>query len=239
MKWSQTSAGALVALLIVGVTLAALHWRDRAADVERELEAERARAHGLVVAREATEQELERNVADIELLEQEIRRIREVAEARPTEVVRWRTGEIRVDTKPAFGVQVFASRQPAFGEHEFPSEPDVVDCPDLPEELVFEIRGAEARLESRCGNLFLAGAVELWMIDPPPPRKLGEAPFATEATRLERPSRAVRPPLRHALALGWSLDNRPVARYERALGRRWSAWTQVGEETSAGIEFRW
>jgi hypothetical protein len=140
----------------------------RAADAERIAEARQLLAQGAIVEQQLAQQALARAVEDSHGLERQLHRLRRQLEGRPKfrELTRWRTQEIEVPV-----------------DRLVPGATVAVPCP-AGEALAFDIRGAEARIETRAGNTVLVGQAQLWRVRPPPEEQLGSAEFLADASEL-------------------------------------------------------
>lgn len=176
LKWG------ILAILIISLAYCGIingqlaSQRDRLA---KTVEAALAREEGLVVASDVREGELKRSLGQLAELQEEVDKIRALApKAEVKEVVRWRTKRIDVPGErlilPVFDPTLVPDCDPAI-----PQDP----LAELPV-YAFDVRGAEARIESRAGNLFAAGVVELWMLEPEE-ALLGTAAWESEDVSLE------------------------------------------------------
>ncbi len=179
----------LILLLLLGVAGWALSRLEagRMAALKK-AEAVAAEAAGLRVAKEVSDRQLEAAAHENDALAEEIERVRAVApKAKVIERTRWQTREVEVPVDRVIPVDRIIEVAP--------------ECAELGELLgnvAFSVAGTEARLETKAGNLFAVGEVEVWREAPPPREQLFSAPWESPLTEVLRQRQTAERP--------WKLD---------------------------------
>lgn len=160
-------------------------WR-RAEARARGLEAEALRAQGYVVAAEASNREL---TSKLGALRQQVDELKAAGVAKKVDsVLTWRTAPARVTVTASAPPASLGAPGPAAGD---PVGVPGESSPNAPEQVALEldVRGREARLETREGNQMLVGEVEVWQTDVDPDALLATLPYDVDATDLVRATR--------------------------------------------------
>lgn len=230
--------------LVVALVLVALGGFALVGHIDRvrltaqaEAEAARMELQGWRAAKVKAEDDLAVVTSQAHHLEEEIAELAEALGRRPKvrETVRWRSKEIAVPGGLLEGMVWPEEDEPYEAAPELPGEPS--EAP----EIRFQVRGTEARVESRAGNLFAVGEVELWKTFPPPEALLGTAPWEATVTELsvDEPPKRKRGP--YVLGVGLTTDGSWIAHAAGPIKGPWGWWAQgCGRDCprAAGVQFR-
>lgn len=206
---------------------------------QAEAEAARMELRGWRAAKVKAEDDLAVVTSQAHHLKEEIAELTEALGRRPKvrETVRWRSKEIAVP-----GGLLEGMVWPDEPEGSLPSEgyKNADEQPAAPE-IRFQVRGTDARVESRAGNLFAVGEVELWKTYPPPEALLGTAPWEASVTELsvDGPPKRKRGP--YVLGVGLTTDGSWIAHAAGPIKGPWGWWAQgCGRDCprAAGVQFR-
>ncbi len=145
--------------------------RDQAQRLAEAAEAEMA---GLIVAEQDSQKALSDALSEQDNLQDQLNELRKtVPSTKVKEVIRWRTKEIEVPVEKI--VRLPGETKTVYRDREVPGE-----LPDI----IFAVRGSEARLASAYDNVFAIGSVELWRVEPPPEEMLGQSDWQADVTDL-------------------------------------------------------
>lgn len=169
VKWTWALIPLVVALFAVQ-TCALVSKEKQADDLRMAAEAARLRADELAVAEVSSQRQLRAALDDADLLRDQLARAPRGTEVR--EVVKWKTKsvEITVPSTPCDGSSS-------------PPEPGSVISPPGPAPFSVRLEGTEARMETRDGNLFAVGSVDIIRETPPPEEVIARLPWEADATR--------------------------------------------------------